>query len=421
MAVWWAVPLVVVGLWLVLYLIPDVLFHHLQVGAFAGSRAEARVGLTFDDGPGPDTPDVLDVLERLGVKGTFFVIAERAQGQSAVLQRLVADGHELGLHMDRHVSAFLLGPLQSYRLVRKGLDTLEGMTGRRPKLFRPPWGHMNLGTWMAVRRFGLVPVYWDIAPDDWKPAHTPEYISHYVVQMAQPGTVVVLHDAGGARDRTVAALPAMIEGLRHVGLEPSPVGSLRHDPSLLHRIWTWWEIRFTRGWDIETIPNSLGGEPYLRIGHIRYRGRPADLGRGVVLSRGDAMGEIHFGNPALSQLSGQATSALRALHEILSAMGDLARWMEVHPRYQDVRAVGGVTLLDSARAIEKLGFRREPVYGWTKWSMWIYLVFLMAIYHRDGWKTLRRFRHLKPVMVLMERQEFVERYSRPRNRGRSPR
>ncbi len=421
MALWLAVLLVIVGLWLVLYLIPDLLFHHLQLGSFAGSREQARVALTFDDGPGQDTGDVLEVLQSLGVKATFFVIAERAQAQSALIQRMVSDGHELGVHMDRHVSAFLLWPWQSYRMVRRGLDSLERLTGQRPKLFRPPWGHMNLGTWLAVRRFGLMPVYWDIAPDDWKPEHSSAYVSHYVVQMAQPGTVVVLHDAGGPRDRTVAALPTMIAGLRSLGLEPSSVGSLQRDPSLLRRVWTWWEIRFTRGWDIETIPNSLGGEPYLRIGHIRYRGRPVDLGGGVVLTRGDAMGEIHFGNPALSQLSGQAVSGLRALHGILAAMGDLARWMEVNPGYQDVRAVGGVTLLDAARAIEKLGFRREPVHGWTKWSMWIYLVFLMAIYHRDGWKTLRRFRHLKPVMVLIERQEFVERYSRPRNRGRGPR
>lgn len=408
---------VVVGVWVVLYLLPDLIFHHFQAGAFQGSRLDARVGLTFDDGPGPDTAAILDQLRALEVHATFFVIGERAQRQSEVLARLVAEGHEVALHMQRHVSAYLLWPWQSFREIGQALRNLEAMGGHRPTLFRPPWGHVNLGTWLAIRRYQLTPVFWNVAPDDWRPDRRPEWMSHYVVQLAQPGTVVVLHDAGGPRERTVQALGAMVQGLRQMGLEPSPVGAMRKDRSVLRKVWTWWEIRFTRGWDIETVPNSEGGEPLLRIGRIRYRGPRVVFDGGATLSAGDPFGEIHFGNPALSQLSGQKSSGLRALHGVMTGLTDLARWMETHPGFRDIQAVGGVTLLDAAHTIEKLGFRRVPVRGWTKWSMWIYLVVLMAQYHRDGWKTVKRFRSLRPVMVIMDRATFIERYTRPAKRN----
>lgn len=402
--------LVIVGLWVIVYLLPDVLFHHLQWGAFMGSRESTTVALTFDDGPGDDTDAIIETLNQLQVKATFFVIVARAQAHPDVIGRMVASEHEVGLHMNRHVSAFLLWPWQSYREIRAALLQLESLTGKRPQLFRPPWGHVNLGTYFAIRKFRLTPVFWNIAPDDWKEDHSSNFITHYVVQLAQPGLVVVMHDAGGERERTRLALPSMVEGLRSLGLHPGRVKDIAPDRSNLRRIWTWWELRFTRSWDIDTIPNSRGGEAMLRLGRSRYRGTTATLDDGSILHRGDALGEIHFGNPALSQLSGDRAAGLRAMHGVMGGLGDTASYVKGMAKYQDVVAIGGVTLLDAARAIEKLGFRRYPVRGWMKWSMQVYLVILMSIYHKDGWGTLRRWAHLRPVMVLMSREEFLRRY-----------
>lgn len=414
---WWAI-FALAALWLLIYLVPDLLFHHLQWGAFAGSRVSAQVAITFDDGPGPDTPAVLDKLQQLGVKATFFLISERAQAAPEIARRIVNEGHAIGLHMSRHVSAFALSPWQSYRQVRRGLDELEALTGLRPIWFRPPWGHINLGTWLAIVRFRLTPALWNIAPDDWRPDRSASDISRFVVQLAQPGVVVVLHDAGGPRQRTVDALQDMVEGLKVLGLEPVALPDIQRDRSLLRRIWTWWEIRFTRGWNIESVPNRQGGQPILRIGHIRYRGDPVVLAAGSQLRRGDPLGEIHFGNPALSQFSGRSGSGLRALHGVMTALGDVAAWLKTHPEYGDIVALGGVTLLDAARTVEKLGFQHVPVRGWTKWSMWIYLIVLMSIYHSDGWRTLRRFRRLQPVMLVMDIQILWERYGTERESRR---
>lgn len=401
---------VIVGLWVLVYLLPDVIFHHLQWGAYFGSRHDPRLGLTFDDGPGLDTPDILTVLESLGVTATFFIVTARAQEYPEVVQRMVDHHMEIGLHMTEHVSAYLLWPWQSFSLVQRGLHDIESLTGRRPSFIRPPWGHVNLGTWMAIRRFKLTPVFWDIAPDDWREDHSSEFISHYVTQLAQPGAVVVLHDAGGSRQRTCAALKPMIEGVRALGLEPSAVGVIGRDASWLRRLWSWWELRFTRAWHIESIPNRAGGEPFLRIGRARYRGPRITLD-GLVVESGDAMGEIHFGNPALSQTQ----SSLRAYHGVMMALRDLADWLKAHEEYRDIRVVGGITLLDAAHAIDKLGFHHVPVRGWQKWSMWIYLTVLMAIYHRDGWRTLKRFFDLRPVLIVMSRDDLYNRYlNKPR-------
>lgn len=410
---WWVAG-AIVGLWLIVYLLPDVLFHHLQWGAFAGSREKPEVALSFDDGPGPDTGAVLDELLRLNARATFFVVSERAQAHPDIIRRMIAEGHEVGLHMREHVSAFFLTPGQSYRRIKAGLDQLQTLLGHRPTLFRPPWGHVNLGIWVATLRFGLTPVFWNIAPDDWREDRTAEAISAYVVQLAQPGTVVVLHDAGGPRQRTVDSLQDMVQGLNALGLRPVVVGSMQRDRSTLRRIWTWWELRFTRGWNIQTIPNSTGGEPFLRVGRINYRGPRVALSGSRILKPGDRVAEIHFSNPALAQFSGQAASGRKALHSFVAALSDTAQWIQQQPEYASVAAVGGVTLLDASRTVEKLGFRHVPVRGWTKWSMWIYLMVLMSIYHQEGWRTLRRFRHLKPVMLLMDIDILMTRYERPR-------
>lgn len=413
------IAVVLVIIWVVVYLLPDLWFHHLQWGAFAGSSDEAQVALTFDDGPGPDTARILDVLRESDVRATFFIVTERAKAQADLVERMKQEGHEVGLHMTRHVSAFLLTPWRSYREVKRGVDQLQTWLGRRPQLFRPPWGHVNIGTWLAAKRCHLTLVFWSVAPDDWRTDRSPETIRHYVVQMAQPGSVVVLHDAGGSRRRTATALPGMIDGLRALGLTPVPVGALAREHSTFRRYWTWWEIRFTRQWNIESIPNSRGGEPYLRIGHITYRGPRVLLRSSRQLKRGDAMGEIHFGNPALAQFSGQAVSGLRALHGVMAALTDLVQWLEQHAEYRDIVAIGGITLLDAAHTIEKLGFQHVAVRGWTKWSMWIYLLVLMAIYHRDGWRTWRRFRRLEPVLLLMDVETLRERYAHPRTPKRA--
>lgn len=411
----WIVLAIILLLWLLIYLLPDIFLHHLQWGGLFGRRDGHQVALTFDDGPGPLTESVLDVLAAHGVHATFFVVGDNVQKLPDVIHRMVADGHEIALHGRRHVSAYLCTPWATFREIGLGLKLIEDVAGVRPTKYRPPWGHMNLGSWLAMRYYRLKPVIWQVAPDDWRAELKAEIIARRVVQWSQPGVIIVLHDAGGDRQRTLASLPPMIEGLRRLGMEPVSVEQMAADPSYFRKIWMWWEIRFTKGWHVESVPSSSGGDPVLRVGVIRYKG-PNRVLSDRTLHTGAKMAEIHFGNPALSQLSAGSAGGLRAFHLVMRGFSDLARFVEDHPDYRDVVALGGVTLLDARTAIERLGFQRYAVQGWQKWSMWVYLIVLMSIYHHAGWSTLRRFFRLRPVLVVISRDELMRRYGKDHKR-----
>ncbi|MCL6563231.1 MAG: polysaccharide deacetylase family protein [Firmicutes bacterium] len=406
------VGLVALGLWVAIYLLPDLWWHHLQWGAYAGSRESGQVALTFDDGPGAETAAILDVLREHATPATFFVVVERAEHHPELIQRMLAEGHAVALHGLSHRSAYLDWPGQPWRELRQAVRRLERLTGKRPRFYRPPWGHHNLFTGLAAKRLGLRRVLWTVAPDDWRAELSSQAIAQRVVQWALPGAVVVLHDGGGDRRRTVEALAPMIAGLRAMGLRPVTLDDLPEEHSLLRRLWTWWETRFTRDWDVDSVPDPDGDQPVLRVGRIRYQGPKVRLGDGTELARGAPFAEIHFGNPALSRFSGEPTAALRALSAVRKSLPELSRYLAAHPKYQEVVAVGGITVLDVGPAIERMGFRRIPVKGWPRIWMWVYLVLLMAVYHRAGWKTLKRFFRLRPVLVVISRAELDRRYGR---------
>ncbi len=208
--------------------------HLLTLGcAWRGPRSARRVALTFDDGPDPEfTPRVLDLLERAGVRGTFFVIGERAARAPAVVTALAARGHEIGNHTWSHTNLWKCGPRRTASEIRRAHDLLAGLTGRPPRLFRPPWGAVNLAVFPAVRRIGARCVFWSIQPEGLRPTDAAIQAAR-VVRRAYPGAIVDLHDAEGtprAPERLLEALPPMIAGLRERGFAFATVGDLLAGP-----------------------------------------------------------------------------------------------------------------------------------------------------------------------------------------------
>ena len=161
---------------------------------------EPVVALTYDDGPDPErTPEVLDALAEYGVRATFFLLAERARRHPDVVARLVADGHEIGLHGDDHARLSALPAREAVRRVKAARAALEDVAGRPVALYRPAYGAQTLGMLVGTRALGLDVVLWSAWARDWEPG-TPEQAAHRAAEGVHPGAVVLLHDASAEAD-----------------------------------------------------------------------------------------------------------------------------------------------------------------------------------------------------------------------------
>lgn len=185
-----------------------------------GGSDRPLIALTFDDGPLPPyTEEVLDVLEHHRVLATFFCVGAAVAGHPDLVRRMVGSGHTVGNHTWSHPFLPELSQPELVEQLTRTAEAIDAATGAGPPaLFRPPYGSRTsevLG-WLA----DLVPatVLWDVYPFDWTMPGA-SVIAEQVVTQATAGSIVLLHDGGGDRSQTVAALPDMIEGLRDKGYE----------------------------------------------------------------------------------------------------------------------------------------------------------------------------------------------------------
>lgn len=185
--------------------------------------------LTFDDGPDPVyTPQVLEVLARHGARATFFLIGENARRHLELLARIRAEGHEVGNHTDgRGPTVFM-----SMRRFSESLAKAEaalGLMDAQPKLFRPGGGWIRPAQLdLAIRRGYTCVLGSAYAYDPKRPPAA--YIRWVIARNLGPGTIVVLHDAGGDRSNTVAALEGILEAGRARGLRFVTVSELMSAP-----------------------------------------------------------------------------------------------------------------------------------------------------------------------------------------------
>jgi cellulose synthase/poly-beta-1,6-N-acetylglucosamine synthase-like glycosyltransferase/peptidoglycan/xylan/chitin deacetylase (PgdA/CDA1 family)/spore germination protein YaaH len=203
-----------------------------------------KVALSFDDGPDPEwTPKILDILKRYNVKGTFFMIGEMAEDYVGVMQRVYREGHEIGNHTWSHPDISEI----SNRQVDLELNLTERLfaskLGVQPLYFRPPYSidqepdtNDQAAPVERIQGLGYVIVGNKIDTNDWDehPHKSPKEITDGVFETIadmdthpwNKGSVILLHDGGGDRSATVAALPVLIEALRAHGYEIVPVSEL---------------------------------------------------------------------------------------------------------------------------------------------------------------------------------------------------
>jgi peptidoglycan/xylan/chitin deacetylase (PgdA/CDA1 family) len=184
-----------------------------------GPRGRKIVALTFDDGPSAYTPGFLQVLRSKHVNGTFFEIGQEMAGRTATMRRILAEGNEIGNHTMHH------GFYPGYADLAATSARIEAITHFRPCLFRPPGGGVNSSVIAAAGEAGMRTITWDVDPTDWSTPGTSAIYSR-IVGAAQPGSIILMHDGGGNRSETLAALPSIIDTLRARGYEFETVTQL---------------------------------------------------------------------------------------------------------------------------------------------------------------------------------------------------
>ncbi|OPH53477.1 polysaccharide deacetylase [Paenibacillus ferrarius] len=203
---------------MILYMIvPFILTRICGWGVLSKGKAAKGIAFTFDDGPHPNyTPEVLDLLKEQGVKGTFFVLGSKAEKYPELIQRMHREGHQIGIHNYVHISNWLLFPWTNRReQADRTADIVERITGERPIFYRPPWGLLNLGDLLVMRKSYRI-VLWSVMVGDWKPAVSVEQLKRALLKRIKPGSIIVLHDSGDTLGADEEAPRHMITGLKEV-------------------------------------------------------------------------------------------------------------------------------------------------------------------------------------------------------------
>jgi peptidoglycan/xylan/chitin deacetylase (PgdA/CDA1 family) len=178
----------------------------------AGSQ-HRELALTFDDGPGPYTPAVLRVLEQMHVPATFFEVGVLEQYFHVSTTQIVADGDVIGDHTQLHEPMSHLSRRDQAAQLLQETSAIGAYGAPFPRLFRPPYGLWNDTTLGLLKRYRMLMILWTVDTNDYRQPGV-QAIVDSAVHGAQPGAIVLMHDAGGNRSETVTALPIIIRDLR---------------------------------------------------------------------------------------------------------------------------------------------------------------------------------------------------------------
>ena len=191
------------------------------------------VAISFDDGPDPEwTPAILDILKAKGVKASFFMVGERMEKNPELVERIVREGHEIGVHTYTHPNLAEVSAERARLELNATQRLIETITGHSTFLFRPPYNADSephspeeLVPIKIAQELGYLTVSSDIDPEDWSRPGVAAIVQRVKEQRLQ-GNIILLHDAGGNRSQTIAALPLIIDYLHARGDRLVSLGQL---------------------------------------------------------------------------------------------------------------------------------------------------------------------------------------------------
>jgi len=190
--------------------------HHLKPKANS-------IALTFDDGPDPRyTPDILKILDNYNIKATFFVTGEKSKQYPHLLQAIKDHGHSVANHTMTHPKLTRLTQKQLAYQILGTNAIVKKEIGITPVCLRHPFGMYNKRVLTFAYNHDMSVINWDLNSFDYNRKGTKK-LTQWVLKESKPGYVILLHDGGGNRSQTVAALPAIIEGFQQRGLGFDPI------------------------------------------------------------------------------------------------------------------------------------------------------------------------------------------------------
>jgi peptidoglycan/xylan/chitin deacetylase (PgdA/CDA1 family) len=187
------------------------------VPASSARKGSKVVALTLDDGPDPTyTPEVLAILRKHHITATFFVIGRSAAAHPDVVRSIADAGHAVGTHTWSHANLRKLPAPEVKTEIERAVDTVAATTGRRPNLFRAPYGNWSRTVLTECAAMGQTSVAWNVDPRDWDNPGS-AHISSRVLNHVGNRSIVLTHDGGGDRSQTVRALRHVIPVLLDSG------------------------------------------------------------------------------------------------------------------------------------------------------------------------------------------------------------
>lgn len=200
-------------------------FRGARVARVDAPRGDRDVALTFDDGPGPQTDQLLGELRRLHAHATFFVVGSMAAIRPAVVRREAHDRMEIGNHTWSHPILVGLPAAAQRSEIERANAIIRKLTGRRPRFFRPPSWRFTAATARVLRREGMVGTLRTVDTRDWTLPGVRAIIRSAL--RVRAGGIVAMHDAGGyTRTQTLEAVPHIVRGLRRRHLRLVTVAQL---------------------------------------------------------------------------------------------------------------------------------------------------------------------------------------------------
>lgn len=187
-----------------------------------GSAKDRQIALTFDDGPDPRfTPQILDVLKKHHVKGTFFLMGSKVAKYPDIVRRIKREGHVIGNHTYWHPNLVKLNPGRIRKEVLQTEKVLNEVIGFHPHLFRAPYGSLNEHVIAELEKLDYAVIGWSIDTLDWK-SLTAKEIQKNVYDFLHPGAIILMHSGGHwTQDLsgTVEALKVIIPQLKKKGMQ----------------------------------------------------------------------------------------------------------------------------------------------------------------------------------------------------------